>query len=187
MFGYRSFFAAALILFLFIGCGKQQSEKAATADPHAMGMTHGQSAGMINYKAPEGWVSEKPASSMRKAQYRIPGKNGGGDAELAVFNFPGTGGSTDANIQRWYGQFKHADGQGTGDDIQKEKVTANGLDVTLVYFTGTYLQSKNPNMMMGPKEEKPGYALLAAIVDVGDSPLVFQNDRSAGNCGCMAR
>jgi len=44
---------------------------------------------------------------MRKATYRVPAKDGE-DAEMAVFYFKGEGGSTEANIQRWIGQFPDA-------------------------------------------------------------------------------
>jgi len=46
----------------------------------------------VNYTVPEGWIEEKPRSSMRKAQFKLPGKNHSLDAELAVFVFPGSGG-----------------------------------------------------------------------------------------------
>ena len=71
------------------------------------------SLGDLAANVPEGWVEEEPASSMRLAQYRLPG-DGAGDAVLAVFHFGSNqGGSVDANIDRWYGQFSQPDGGDT--------------------------------------------------------------------------
>src|SRR5580765_456341 len=36
----------------------------------------------LRWTVPPGWIEEKPASSMRRAQYRVPGK--AGDGECAV-------------------------------------------------------------------------------------------------------
>jgi hypothetical protein len=45
----------------------------------------------LTWTLPSGWTEEAPSSSMRRAQYRIPGP--GGPAECAVFYFgPGQGG-----------------------------------------------------------------------------------------------
>lgn len=128
----------------------------------------------VDYTPHPDWVKEEPGSSMRKAQYRLPGKNGAGDAEMAVFFFPGTGGSVKANLGRWYGQFKQPDGSNTKDHAEEKKLTANGLDVTITYTTGTYLQSTSPMMMSGPVEENPGYAMLAAIVETPEGPWFFK-------------
>src|SRR6185369_2986306 len=41
--------------------------------------------GDLTFKAPDGWTSEPPSSSMRAAQYRLPGESG--DANLVVYYF----------------------------------------------------------------------------------------------------
>ena len=58
--------------------------------------------GQLQAKVPKDWKEEQPSSSMRIAQFRVPGNDG--DGELVVFS--GIGGSVDANLNRWYGQFK---------------------------------------------------------------------------------
>jgi hypothetical protein len=129
--------------------------------------------GGFTYTVPEGWITETPNSTMRKAQFKLPGQPGSGNAEMAVFNFPGTGGSVNANLDRWYGQFKQPDGSPTKGHAEKEKIEVNDLRVTTVYVTGTYLQSTSP-MMTGPVEEKTNFALLAAIVDLPSGPRFFK-------------
>ncbi len=127
----------------------------------------------ILYTPPDAWISEMPRSSMRKAQYKLPGKGNTGAAELAVFHFPGTGGSVDANLERWYGQFTQPDGSPTRNHVKKNIIEVNGLKVIVVYTTGTYFQSNSP-MMNGPFEEKPGYAMLAAIAETSQGPWFFK-------------
>ena len=162
-------FLLIISLVLVLGCKSEKPQ----AEEENTGSTVNNNK-ELTYTAPDGWVSEAPKSRMRLAQYRLPGQEGAGDAELAVFVFPGTGGSVNANLERWYGQFKQPDGADSGEkaDVQKKKV--NGLDVTIVYVTGTYLQSASPMMMGGPVNEVPESAMLAAIVETGKDPWFFK-------------
>lgn len=88
------------------------------------------------YTAPvaEAWVARAPTNAMRAANWRVPGADGGADAELVVF--AGIGGSTTANIERWAGQFRGADG-GTVTPETTE-LDAGGLPVILVEIRGDY-------------------------------------------------
>lgn len=54
----------------------------------------------LAWTAPAGWQS-RPASTMRKATYIIPGQTGEENAELAVTAFPGDVGGNLANLNRW--------------------------------------------------------------------------------------
>ena len=130
--------------------------------------------GEVKYSVPVEWKSEIPKSKMRKAQYKIPGFEGRADAEMAVFVFPGTGGSVQANIDRWMGQFIQPDGSDTKDKAEITKVKINNFSVTKMYVTGTHLKSKSPMMMSGPKEELSNYAMLAAIVETSKDPWFFK-------------
>ena len=147
------------------------------ADPEAksesMQTAGNQPAGEVEYTAPESWIKQEPSSHMRKAQYSLPGVNGADSAELAVFFFPGTGGSVQANLDRWYGQIKQPDGSSTADKAKSEKIEVGGLQVTVVHVTGTYLKSQSM-MMAGPVEELPDYAMLAAIVETTNGPWFFK-------------
>jgi len=147
------------------GNANQQSENNGSGVPPS---------GTVTFTAPSDWVKETPSSSMRKAQYKWPGQQGKGDAELAVFYFPGTGGSVEANLQRWFGQFKQPDGSPTTDHVSQKKLQVNGMQVTEVFVTGTYLKSTSPMMMQGPVEELPDYAMLAAIVETPNGPWFFK-------------
>lgn len=130
--------------------------------------------GGITWKAPASW-KEQPQRPMRLATYAIPSaKNDKEDAELGVFYFgEGQGGSVDANVQRWVGQFQQPNGQPAEKVAKKQTRKVNGMDVTTVDVTGTYLAPVG-GMMSGRTERKEGYRLLGAIVQGPQGPVFFK-------------
>ena len=155
------------MIVLVLGCAEQKSDSENKSEKQLV-------SGEISYSIPAGWQSEKPKSSMRKAQYRIPGFEGADDAEMNVFVFPGTGGTVQANIDRWISQFKQPDGSDSKEKAKLINITVNNMSVTKMYVTGTYLKSSSPMMMGGSKEELPEYAMLAAIVETKRDPWFFK-------------
>jgi hypothetical protein len=125
----------------------------------------------LSYKVPDSWKEEKPSSSMRKAQYTLPGADGADDAEMAVFVFPGGGGGVQANINRWIGQFKQPDGSESMEKTQIKKLESYGLPVSIIYVTGTHLKG---SMMGGSTTELKNYAMVAAIVETSTDPWFFK-------------
>ena len=114
--------------------------------------------GNLTMTVPDGWQSQEPSSRMRHAQYLLPGQGGAAeDAELVVFYFgAGNAGSVEANLERWRGQMKGAEGD-------TEKVTVNGMLVTTLDVSGSYAESMGPMMQAG--ETKPNYRMIASIVE----------------------
>lgn len=170
---YKLFSTVFLIILLFLSfdcSSKKKAEKSTKPTTQRQELP----AGTLQYTPPADWVAEHPGSRMRRGQYRLPGVNGKEDAVLAVYNFPGGGGSVEANLQRWYGQIKQPDGSKTETHVQRKDFTVHKLPVTVVYVTGTYLQSASGMMMGGDVQEKPGYAMWAAIVETADSPWFFK-------------
>lgn len=121
----------------------------------------------VDWETPSSWKSEEPSSDMRKAQYRIPGPEGGSAATLAVFHFPSGGGGVEQNIQRWSGQFKS---DGGAAEPETEERTVRGLKVHTVELSGTY----NPGVGMGAGEPKDDHMMLGAIVETGGGVVVFK-------------
>jgi len=156
-----------LILVIQIGCKSDQSESGQSQSETGQ-------KNKITYTIPDGWVSETPKSRMRRAQFRLPGPKTEEYAELAVFVFPGSGGSVNDNLNRWYRQFKQPDGADSEERAEIKKFRVNNLDVTVVYVTGTYLQSPSTMMMGGPVKEIPSTAMLAAIVETRTDPWFFK-------------
>ena len=130
------------------------------------------SRGKMSYAVPEGWVRQKPSSPMRHDQFLLPGAGDKLSAELAVFS--GIGGSVEANLDRWYKQFKQPDGQETKDLIERKKIQVTDLTVTVVSLTGTFMKSRAPMMMGAPVDELGGYALLAAIAETKQGLWFFK-------------
>ena len=130
------------------------------------------SRGEMSYAVPEGWVRQKPSSPMRHDQFLLPGAGDKPSAELAVF--AGIGGSVEANLDRWYKQFKQPDGQETKDLIKRKKIQVADLTVTVVSLTGTFMKSRAPMMMGAPVDELGGYALLAAIAETKQGLWFFK-------------
>ena len=70
---------------------------------------------------------------MRVAQYALPHAAGDTqDAELVVYYFGGSGGTVEANIERWVGQMQQPDGRPSSAVAKRQSRTVNGLKVTLV-------------------------------------------------------
>lgn len=72
---------------------------------------HGQNTDLTTIKArtlelqvPKDWVPRESTSSMRAAEFSIPGEKQ--NADLVVFYFGGPTGGVKANIERWIGQFQ---------------------------------------------------------------------------------
>src|SRR6476620_9432036 len=96
--------------------------------------------GDLHFKAPDAWTTEKPASNMRVAQYKLPKADGDPeDGSLVLYYFgAGQGGNVQANIDRWINQMQQSDGSASKDKAKTEDLTVNGLKVSTVDVTGTY-------------------------------------------------
>ncbi len=167
---FLKIWATLIVAIFLLGCNSQDKTNQQSGNQTAVSK-HG--AEELHYKAPDKWIQETPQSPMRKAQYRWPGVEGEGDADMALFHFPGTGGGVEENLQRWYGQFVQPDGTPSEEKAEKSSLQVGGMNVTIVFLTGTYLESTSP-MMSGPVEEKPDYAMLAAIVETPNGPWFFK-------------
>ena len=121
--------------------------------------------GELHFKASDGWVSEKPSSSMRVAQYKLPkGEGDKEDASLVLYYFGVTqGGTPQANIDRWISQMQQPDGSSSKDKAKSESVTINGLKVTTVDVSGTYTAEMAPGS--GTFHNDANYRLRAAVIE----------------------
>jgi hypothetical protein len=121
------------------------------------------SAAGLTFTAPDGWRKVATTSSMRVADFALPHAEGDGeDAELVLYYFGGGGGSVDANVQRWVGQMQQPDGRASSAVAKKETRKINGLDVTLLDLTGTYVAEMAPGA--SEHNNKPKFRLRAAVI-----------------------
>ncbi len=146
-----------------VGCSKKSGEGANSA---LLGKSNGSVAG-LKWGVPSRWMAQGDRP-MRAATYAIPPAQGDSDAaECAVFYFGNDqGGTVDANIDRWVGQFEQASApnRGTKD--------VGGMKVTTVAISGAYLAPSGPMMM--PTGKKDNYRLLGAIVEGPQGSVFFK-------------
>ena len=115
----------------------------------------------LSSSLPASWVDEKPSSSMRLAQYRVPGSGSNGDANLVLYYFgQGQGGSADANIARWKSQFTTPDGDAV--EPKSETMEVNGIPIIVVELRGHYARGVGMGTV---GTATPDQILLAAIVE----------------------
>ncbi|HYF34354.1 MAG TPA: hypothetical protein VD994_03605 [Prosthecobacter sp.] len=113
-------------------------------------------AGNLTFTLPAtSWKEVPSSSSMRAATLQIPVEGAEQPLEVVFFYFGGgQGGDTNANVQRWLGQFQ------SPPESKTEELEAGDKKVTLVTATGTFMDGP----MMAPKTPKANYTLLGAIV-----------------------
>ena len=122
--------------------------------------------GEPRFVAQEGWVTEAPTSSMRKAQFRLSGAEGAADASLVVYHFGASGGGgVEANLARWAGQFEQPDGSDSREAMKSSTRTLKGVPMTEADLAGTYVAETAPGSGVRVREE--GWRMLAAILETG--------------------
>lgn len=127
--------------------------------------------GGISLEAPAGWQRVQPKSAIVETEFAIPSEGRAADGEPLApgrMTVMGAGGSVEANIDRWCGQFTQPDGGSTKDKAATKKLTIAGCDVTLVDIAGTYQDSPGGPFAGGKVINRPGYRMLAAIVEGPD-------------------
>ena len=146
-----------------VGTGARPSETSAYREGAESGER--QSLRGISVVMPQGWQRVPPASSMRVAEYLLPGAAANAaDASLAVFYFgPDQGGSVEGNMARWYGQFSQPDGSSTREQARRWEKQVGGIPMTLVDISGTYSGGMGP--MGQSSKPEPGYRMLGAIAE----------------------
>lgn len=124
-----------------------------------------QTAGELRFKAPTEWVVEKPSSTMRLAQYKLPNAEGDGEDASLVLYFFGTnqGGSVQANVERWISQLEQPDGSSSAAKAKQETLTVNELKIATIDLTGTYIAETAPGSNV--RHNKPDFRLRAAVIE----------------------
>jgi hypothetical protein len=127
----------------------------------------------LKFTPPPGWIAETPSGSIRKAQYRLPRIQGDPeDAELVVYYFQGEGGTPQANVDRWIGQFTGSGGKPAPDAAKVTHKTVDNIPLTIVDVSGTYSNSMGAMQQGG--ESKPNFRMLGAIAEAKDGPWFFK-------------
>ncbi len=172
-----------------IGCRQQPAQNGAKENPQATGTASnepadampavaangnaaaeqpsGKSAGVVdldtvNFTTPAGWTRKTTSSSFIAAEFTLPrAKGDDADGRLTVST---AGGSVDANIDRWKGQF-----QPKPTAAKQDVVDVAGLKVTIVDLSGEYNDQPGP---FAPAVKRSGYRMIGAVIPV-DGQLYF--------------
>ena len=115
--------------------------------------------GRVKLTAPEKWVVKTPKSRIVEREFAAPG---GDESDPARVTMMGAGGSVDANIQRWEGQFASADGGAVKAKTDVLKVA--GCDVHVVDLRGVFLDRPGGPFAGGKVVKRPEYRMLGAII-----------------------
>lgn len=116
--------------------------------------------GDLELTVPGSFERQQPRS--RIVAYEFATAPAEGDAQPGRMTIMAAGGSVQANIDRWFGQFTQPDGRQTADVAKIEKRQVAGTDVHLVDVSGTYLDQPGP---FAPGVERTDFRMLAAIVE----------------------
>lgn len=120
---------------------------------------------------PAGWVSSTPSSSMRLAEYKVPGAAGAIPVEVVVYFFgPGQGGSPSANLERWKSQFSNPSGGAVQEVVTHE--TVRGVPYTIAEYKGTY--ARGVGMGSSADAARPDHILMAVVAETPKGTLFFQ-------------
>lgn len=158
------FGCATIALPIFAQDAAQQQDP----DPIAFAVAEG----TLNFAAPGTWTKVQPRINFIEAEFSIPKEEG--DEKNGRLTIMGAGGSIEANIERWYGQFTQPDGGATSDVAKVDEVTISDMPVHMVDITGTYIDAVggpfNPN---AEKVERDNYRMVAAIIQTKDDGNYF--------------
>jgi hypothetical protein len=111
----------------------------------------------LQLKVAENWQKKKPQNNIIEYEFAAPKAEG--DETDGRITLMGAGGSVEANIERWTGQFEQPDGAPAKAKVTQQKVA--GCDVHLLDISGTF---KDKPPFSGTEVKRPGYRMFAAII-----------------------
>lgn len=131
--------------------------------------------GRLVLEVPSRWKRELPRVRIIEVELTVPpketeGDEKGEDADACRLTIMPSGGSIEANIDRWMGQFKQPDGKSSREAAKIEKKEYDGLAVHLVDLAGTFLDRRGP---FAPAQEKENHRMLAAIIETDGAGNYF--------------
>ena len=119
--------------------------------------------GAVTLSVPVHWKAQKLRSRILEREYAIPAAKG--DQTAGRLTMMSSGGSVEANVNRWIGQFTQPDGASTKERTKVTDKKINGQEVKIVEISGTFKESQGGGPFApGRIVERQGYQMLAAIV-----------------------
>ncbi len=107
----------------------------------------------ITLTIPAGWEERPVASEFIQAEYRVTGETG-----PARMTLSSAGGTVDANLERWQGQFQ----RGPNDAApERDTVSVDGVEASIIELNGTFTDGFSKD---GPQRN---WCMLGAIIPTG--------------------
>lgn len=123
--------------------------------------------GTLTFSKPASWRERPASSSMRVAEFVVPRVAGDSeDGELIVYYFGGSGGSVEANLERWTKQFQ------TTKEPVRTTTSVNGLKLANLSVSGTYVAEVRPGA--SERHNKPGFQMRATVVETPRGPYFIK-------------
>ena len=124
--------------------------------------------GWLVFQAPSTWKKQTPKINFIHADFAIPKAEG--DPKDGRITFSQVGGSVDANLTRWIGQFKDVDPDDE-EQVKRETMKVDDQVVKLITIKGTYLDSAGGPF--GPKTDREKYVLMGAAIEADNGQNVY--------------
>jgi hypothetical protein len=165
-------FAAYLTIVLVLATGQAQADDTDTANAEAESADANPSEdaptktrgielaeGALSLEVSEDWKTVQPRVRIIEHEFAVP--SGADEEETGRVTIMVAGGSVEANVDRWLGQFELPEGGNVKEKAEiKEKKIAD-LNVHRVDVTGTYKDQRGP---FAPAVTRADYRMLAAII-----------------------
>ncbi|QDV23788.1 hypothetical protein [Aureliella helgolandensis] len=164
-----SFLVLPLALTMTVSSVSGESARATAAEPVTIALADGK----LTLTAPAEWKKEQPKSRIVQYEFSAPAKEDKGkeDEEAqARITIMGAGGSIDANIERWKGQFQDA----PKDKTKVEKFEVGKNTVHWVDIQGSFKDTMGAPPFAGvPPTIRKDYRMLGAIIVTENSGQYF--------------
>ena len=122
--------------------------------------------GDYSMQAPKDWTKKQPKVNIIAYEFAAPAAEGDKiDGRMTIM---AAGGSVEANLERWYGQFAQPDGSATADKAKVEEKKIADQTVHMVDISGTFKDQAGP---FAPAVVREGYRMLAAIIETKQGNL----------------
>jgi hypothetical protein len=113
----------------------------------------------LSITAPANWERKQPTSRIVEHEFAIPAA--AGEDLPGRMTVMGAGGTVEANIERWVGQFSQPDSSPTKPKVDQRTIA--GQKVSVVDIAGTYKDSPGP-FSGKPAVDRPDFRMLAAVI-----------------------
>ena len=153
----RFLFAASLLCLTSLVAPLAWSAEEEADDPKARVVPI--AAGAFELTAPNDWKRGQPRSNIIEHEFALPGEKK--EQEPGRLTIMAAGGSVEANVDRWLGQF--ADRK--EEKVEPKEIEVAGKKVLLVDISGTFRDQRGP---FAPAVERKDYRMLGAILALGE-------------------